>query len=58
MPPLERRTKFIRGLLLALLPIVFSIVLPVAFFRRIAVFLHTDGRLVEDYAFMLGAISE
>jgi len=55
---LPRRIKFTLGILLALLPIVLWIVLPVSLFERIAVTLRMDDRLVEAYAFMLGAFSE
>ncbi|MGA8013068.1 MAG: hypothetical protein WB949_11640 [Candidatus Acidiferrales bacterium] len=55
---LSRKTKFTLGVLLALLPVVLWIVLPASLFVSIAVSLGTDDRLVDAYAFMLGAISE
>jgi hypothetical protein len=55
---LPRRAKFTLGILLALLPFVLWIVLPGSLFASIAASLGMDDRLVDAYAFMLGAISE
>ncbi len=58
MKYIPRRAKFTLGLLLAFLPVVLWIALPVSLFEKLAGALRTDDRLVEAYAFMLGAISE
>jgi hypothetical protein len=55
---IPRRARFTLGILLALLPVVLWIALPVRFFDNLAGALRMDDRLVEACAFMLGAISE
>jgi hypothetical protein len=55
---LSRKGNFTLGVTLAILPIVLWIVLPAAYFVRIAAASRIDDRLVEDYAFMLGAVSQ
>jgi predicted permease len=55
---IPRRAKFTLGILLALLPIVLWVALPVNLFDKIAAALRMDDRLVDAYAFMLGAVSE
>ncbi len=55
---LTRKGRFALGVLLAIFPIVLWIVLPAGYFLRIAAASRIDDRLLEDYAFMLGALFE
>lgn len=54
----QRKTRFMLGILLAFLPFVLWIIVPVAFFDRIAAFFRIESRLGEDYAFLIALISE
>jgi hypothetical protein len=58
MNHIPRWGKFTLGILLALLPVVIWIALPVSLFQEFASALRVDDRLVEAFAFMLGAVLE
>jgi len=51
----QRKTRFMLGILLAFLPFVLWIIVPVALFDRIAAFFRIESRLGEDYAFLISA---
>ena len=58
MNSIPRGAKFTLGILLAILPVILWIALPVSLFQEFADALRMDDRLVEAFAFMLGAVSE
>jgi peptidoglycan/LPS O-acetylase OafA/YrhL len=58
MQLLQRKRTVVIGSLLAVLPVLFWIVLPVGLFEKAAIFFRVDDRLLEDWAFLLGAFSE
>jgi hypothetical protein len=55
---LQRKRNVAFGSLLAFLPVVLWIILPVALFERGAARFRVDDRLLEDWALLLGVISE
>ena len=58
MQLLQRKRNVIFGSLLAVLPVVLWIILPVALFEKAGGLFRADDRLLEDWAFLLGAFSE
>lgn len=52
----QRKKRFAFGLLVAFLPFVLWIVLPVVLFLKLALLVHIDERLVEAYSFIIAAI--